>query len=116
MSKILYAAYGSNMHLDQMAKRCPGAILKGKGMIEDYELMFRYYATIEPKKGASVPIAIWELTPQDERNLDRYEGYPTLYRKEMVKVKGRNSPIMAYVMNEDARPYYEPPTDYMALS
>lgn len=106
MSKRLYAAYGSNLNLRQMKYRCPTAKLYGIGVLEDYELQFKghsdsAYATIAPKKGASVPVAVWEIQPSDECSLDRYEGCPSHYFKENVPVQldGKNIDAMAYIMN-----------------
>lgn len=87
-----YIAYGSNLNRGQMALRCPDAKVVGTGEIKDYELLFRgnrngAVATVEPKKGESVPVLIWEISPRDEFNLDRYEGYPRLYGKEMLEVE-----------------------------
>ena len=87
-----YIAYGSNLNRAQMALRCPDAKVVGTGEIKDYELLFRgnrngAVATVEPKKGESVPVLIWEISPRDEFNLDRYEGYPRLYGKEMLEVE-----------------------------
>ncbi|MEE0914354.1 MAG: gamma-glutamylcyclotransferase family protein, partial [Ruminococcus sp.] len=82
MSKKLYIAYGSNLNLSQMKYRCPTAKLYDTGVIENYELQFKgmphcAYATIAPCEGKSVPVALWELQPRDEKLLDRYEGYPS---------------------------------------
>ena len=49
-----YIAYGSNLNLGQMARRCPTARVIGKGEIKDHELLFRggslsAVATVEPK-------------------------------------------------------------------
>ena len=71
--KILYAAYGSNINLEQMAYRCPNSTVAGAAMLKGYELQFRYHATIEPNADAEVPILLWKLEAQDERFLDRYE-------------------------------------------
>ncbi len=102
-----YIAYGSNLNLEQMARRCPTAKVIGRGEIKDYELLFRGYresavATVEPKKGASVPVLIWEIGSEDERNLDIYEGYPRLYGKVDLEVQTEEGceSIMAYTMNE----------------
>lgn len=102
-----YIAYGSNLNLEQMARRCPTARVIGRGEIKDYELLFRGYrnsavATVEPKAGASVPVLIWEIGQVDEWNLDMYEGYPRLYGKENLEVQmaGECESIMAYTMNE----------------
>ena len=45
---------------------------------------------------------IWEISPRDEVNLDRYEGYPRLYGKQMleVEVEGGCEKMMAYIMKD----------------
>ena len=99
--KRLYLAYGSNINLEQMARRCPNSKVIGTAMIPDYELEFRGVATIVPKKGAEVPVLMWEIDQQDEINLNRYEGFPRLYRKEIfeIEVNGKIREGMAYLMN-----------------
>ena len=39
-------------------------------------------------KGRRVPILLWAISPDCEEALDAYEGWPTLYRKETLPVKG----------------------------
>ena len=94
-----YIAYGSNLNRAQMALRCPDAKVVGTGEIKDYELLFR-----GNRNGAvaTVPVLIWEISPRDEFNLDRYEGYPRLYGKEMLEVEldGKREKMMAYTMTE----------------
>lgn len=104
--KRIYLAYGSNMNLEQMALRCPTAKLLGPAVLKGWRLAFRgrdgsAVATIEPDEGGEVPVVLWELYPEDEDALDRYEGYPYLYRKEMVEVifAGRPLEAFAYIMN-----------------
>ena len=101
MKNKIYIAYGSNLNLKQMKYRCPDSRVLGTAMLLDYELEFRGVATIVPKKGASVPILLWEISPQDEKALDCYEGFPNLYRKEEyeTELNGRKITGMAYVMN-----------------
>ena len=103
----IYLAYGSNLNLKQMAYRCPDAKVLGGTALTGYRLLFRGYngsavATVEKHEGGSVPVLLWEITPRDEAALDRYEGYPRLYRKETVKVrlKGKWIEAMVYIMNE----------------
>ena len=81
-----YAAYGSNLNIEQMAYRCPGAKLLGTAWLEDWQLLFKgsktgSYLTIEPKKGCRVPLGIWRVNKADEHQLDIYEGYPDFYQK-----------------------------------
>lgn len=99
--KRLYIAYGSNINLEQMAYRCPNSKIIGTDKLPDYELEFRGVATIVPKEGAGVPVLLWEVDQRDELSLDRYEGFPRMYRKELfeIEVDGRIREGMAYLMN-----------------
>lgn len=114
MKKRYYIAYGSNLNVRQMKIRCPKAKLEGTATLENHILYFRgsltgSYLTIEPKIGASVPVAVWEVTPSDEKALDRYEGYPNFYYKQdytlkvtsMDKTKETTLDCFAYVMRSD---------------
>lgn len=84
MAKKLYAAYGSNINLEQMAYRCPHSTVAGTAMLKGYELQFRHHATIEPNEESEVPVLLWELDSQDEKFLDCYEGEPKYYRKDVA--------------------------------
>ena len=101
MKNKVYIAYGSNLNLKQMKYRCPDSKVLGTAMLRDYELEFRGVATIVPKKGASVPVLLWEISPQDEKSLDCYEGFPHLYRKEEyeTELNGQKITGIAYIMN-----------------
>lgn len=78
-----YIAYGSNMVISQMARRCPDAKLIGTGYIENARLEFFLHATVEctKQKADRVPVAVWEISDADEQNLDFYEGFPHYYTK-----------------------------------
>lgn len=109
-----YIAYGSNMDVEQMEHRCPGAQLVSTGEISGWEYLFKgsltgSYATIERKKGApNIPVYVWEITEYDEERLDRYEGFPRFYYKRNIRVKlhsTQKSAIgMVYIMHEDREP------------
>ena len=114
MQKRYYIAYGSNLNITQMRFRCPNARIIGTSVVPDYELLFKgsktgSYLTIEPKAGASVPVAVWETTADDELSLDRYEGYPTFYYKAEMTLpitgiksgKVRERKVYVYIMHED---------------
>lgn len=118
MKKKLYIAYGSNLNLKQMAQRCPTAKPVGTSMLKNYKLIFNgghggAVASVAPCKGESVPVLVWEITKDDETALDRYEGYPFLYRKETVKVRlnNKHTNAMVYIMNE-GRPFGTPSVYY----
>ncbi len=125
--KRYYIAYGSNLNIRQMRMRCPGARVIGTSEVKDYELLFKgsktgSYLTIEPKAGASVPVAVWEVTERDEMALDHYEGFPDFYYKaEMVlPVKGiktgkvRRRRVSVYIMHEE-RSLGLPSANYVAV-
>jgi hypothetical protein len=108
----LYVAYGSNLNIKQMAHRCPDAYIVGKGIIKDYALKYRgsktgAYLTIIKEKGKHVPVVIWAISDQDEKSLDRYEGFPTFYYKKRMRVfleNGKTTYAMSYVMFDAAKP------------
>ena len=117
--ETLYIAYGSNLNLPQMAVRCPTAKVIGTSEIKDYELLFRgsrisAVATVKPLKGSSVPVLLWKLKERDLQALDYYEGYPHLYRKEILPVElgGKTTSAMVYVMN-DGHPFGAPSDYYL---
>lgn len=119
--KKLYIAYGSNLNLAQMARRCPDAEIAGSAELTGYRLRFcggrtSAVATIEPDDESSVPVLVWSISERDERSLDIYEGYPRLYRKEtlLVNMEGRKRRIraMVYVMNTSGRDYGVPSDGY----
>lgn len=104
--KRLYVAYGSNLNLEQMNYQCPTAKVYGKGRLYGYRLLFKgvpgnAYLTIESYQDGKVPVVIWEIEPEDELALDRYEGYPSFYYKEEMQVELETGEIvtaMVYIM------------------
>jgi hypothetical protein len=105
MKRRFYLAYGSNLNIGQMQQRCETAKPMGKTVLENYRLVFcggkgSAVANIERKSGASVPCALWLIGPKDEASLDRYEGVPHLYKKELVRVSlgKRTLSALVYIM------------------
>ena len=81
---MLYFAYGSNLHHFQMKRRCKDSIFLKKINLKDFRLTFRSKyraADIEPKKNSIVPGGLFEISKSDEKKLDVYEDFPTLYKK-----------------------------------
>lgn len=116
MKNRYYLAYGSNLDMEQMMMRCPGARRRGYGSIENYELLYKgsktgSYLTIEPKAGSHVPVGVFTVTPDDERRLDHYEGFPRFYYKKEIKIKiwdevlekHRKVDAFVYIMHEDRK-------------
>ena len=52
-------------------------------------------ASIVKSPGDHVEVGLWEITMNCEKSLDRFEGFPSLYRKEYLE-QG-----MVYIMNHD---------------
>ena len=103
-----YIAYGSNLSVEQMRHRTPKAKIVGTAVLRGWRLLFKSYATIEPKEGGRVPVLVWEISEADEKNLDRYEGFPVYYYKRELPVlvtpldggAPRELTAMVYIMDE----------------
>ena len=79
---MLYFAYGSNLNHFQMKRRCKDSIFLKKIILKGFRLTFRnMYADIEHKKNSIIQGALFEISKSDEKKLDVYEDYPTMYRK-----------------------------------
>ena len=96
---MLYFAYGSNLNLFQMKRRCKDSIFLKKINLKNFRLTFRSKyraADIEPKKNSIVPGGLFEISKSDEKKLDVYEDYPSLYRKFYFTYYGKK--VMTYTM------------------
>lgn len=109
---MLYAAYGSNMNIRQMAYRCPNSFVVGKGEIKDYKLKFSYHADIVRSVGDSVPVVLWQVPKTDFESLDVYEGVSGGYYERInlpVDINGERKDAIVYVMC--GKHEYELPSD-----
>ena len=96
---MLYFAYGSNLNLFQMKRRCKDSIFLKKINLKDFRLTFRSKyraADIEPKKNSIVPGGLFEISKSDEKKLDVYEDYPILYKKYYFYYYSKK--VMTYTM------------------
>ena len=94
---MIYLAYGANLNKRNMAVRCPKAVALNGTKLHGYKLVFNNVASIVKSEGDHVEVALWNITEQCEKALDRFEGFPNLYRKEMLEVD--NLTVMSYIMN-----------------
>lgn len=104
-----YFAYGSNLHHEQMKRRCPKCRYVKKYVLKNHQLTFRSKygaADIEKKIGKKVYGALYIISKCAERKLDIYEEYPTLYKKFYFDYK-RNK-VMTYTMVKKTK--LTPPT------
>jgi gamma-glutamylcyclotransferase (GGCT)/AIG2-like uncharacterized protein YtfP len=103
----LYFAYGSNLDLEQMRDRCPGAEPLGVARLGGQKLTFAGsslgwgggVATLVPARRRTVPGLVYELTDDDLARLDLYEGHPFVYERRSVRVdlEGRRVRAITYV-------------------
>lgn len=97
-----YFAYGANLDTTAMAERCPRAALLGPAVLPDHRFRIGAagYGTVVPRTGQAVFGVLWDLTPEDEAALDRFEGLADgLYRKVSLVVEPPSGPpveAMAY--------------------
>ena len=96
---MLYFAYGSNLNLFQMKRRCKDSAFIKKYELKGYKLNFRSKyraADIEKSKNSIVPGALFEISKSDEKKLDVYEDFPILYKK--LYFSYYNKTVMTYIM------------------
>ena len=79
---MIYIAYGANLNKSNMKLRCPKAVSIGSSRVDNYKLIFNNVASIIKSPGDHVEVGLWEITMNCEKSLDRFEGFPSLYRKE----------------------------------
>lgn len=84
----LYFAYGSNLWLHQMSKRCPESPFIGTARLDGWKFIInkRGYATIVQSKNDYVWALVYDLTADDEATLDIHEGVPFAYVKKYLDV------------------------------
>lgn len=99
-----------NTNVEEMAQRCPGARVVTTGWLDNYELVFRTHADIQPKAGSRCHGVIWDIGIDDLFALDCLEGYPNYYIRFNVLANTAQGmlPVMVYQMADDR--YIAPPS------
>ena len=106
----LYAAYGTNLDPGRMSERCPHSPLRSTGWLRGWRLTFGgeehgwdgALPTIVEDPIEQVFVAIYDVTPEDESELDRWDSADTgLYRKTRVRVSALSGELVtwAYVLD-----------------
>nr|WP_277815276.1 MULTISPECIES: gamma-glutamylcyclotransferase family protein [Dietzia] len=94
----LYAAYGTNMHPEQMNARAPHSPFAGTGWLEGWRLTFAgedptwegAVATVVEDPESRVFVVLYDVPDEDARALDRWEGTDRIpARKIRVRVERR---------------------------
>lgn len=122
----LYFAYGSNLDLAQMQRRCPDSCLVDVAMLADHRLDFTRYsqhwqggvADVLPDAQHQVWGLLYQLSAVDLDLLDRYESYPTGYNRTQLNVRLRATQAMqtAWVYQVvQKRPFMSPHDRYLGI-
>jgi AIG2 family protein len=96
----LYFAYGANMDVDAMARRCPRSKALGLARLERHRLavMREGWLTAVRDPRSSLHGVLWDLALSDVAALDRYEGlFQGLYAKLTQPVIAERGPKQAIV-------------------
>jgi phage replication-related protein YjqB (UPF0714/DUF867 family) len=94
-----YFAYGSNLDVTQMTRRCPDASDPRPAALADHDWLIneRGVATVEPLDGARVHGVLWQVSDHDLTVLDSAEGVPVRYRRDRMTVETDDGPAEAWV-------------------
>jgi len=85
-----YFAYGSNMIVEDMRRRCPSACFLGVARLRGYRFRIARsgYASLAREPGAMAYGTLWSISAADEQRLDAYEEVATgLYRRTHLAVE-----------------------------
>jgi gamma-glutamylcyclotransferase (GGCT)/AIG2-like uncharacterized protein YtfP len=98
---VYYFAYGMLTDPEIMK----GLQLVGVGELKNFEYEMFAYANVHPNPGHSVYGCVWSIDRQVIAQLDRTEGYPSLYdrRTYPVYVDGNKVVAEVYVMTPQTR-------------
>lgn len=96
-SPIIYFGYGSNLWLHQMTTRCPTSTYLGVARLPNYQWIINdrgYANVVEVTDSNSTSMSpyddvvfglVYSLEAEDEKRLDKNEGVPVAYTKEMLQ-------------------------------
>jgi len=120
---MYYFAYASNLNRKQMQERCPNSQPKFTATLHHYRLIFLGWsrqwrggvASIRPFRGEKVRGAIYEVSEECLKQLDRYEG--SNYRRLNIIVNNEDGePVEAitYIRTQQAEEA-KPSPEYLAI-
>ncbi len=97
-----YLAYGSNMSLKQMKRRCPQHMVVGQGILRGYRWIInsRGYANVIQSADDCVIGVVYEISASDEADLDKKEGVAKgCYHKKTlaISINDAQTPCLVYI-------------------
>ncbi len=112
---IYYFAYGMLTDPELM----PGAEFIGRAELHNFSFEMFAYANVHPDTNGRVYGSLWAIDRQLLSQLDRTEGYPTLYDRKTVPVMcgGERYEAEVYTMTPATRKYMhgeQPSQSYIA--
>lgn len=104
-----------------MSERCPHSPLRGTGWLDGWRLTFAgedhgwdgALATVVEDPESQVFVALYEVSPEDERHLDEWET--SLYRKILVRVHTLETEELAWLYVLDAYEGGLPSASYVGI-
>ena len=112
---IYYFAYGSNLHHQQMKRRCPKCKFIKKLVLNNFQLTFRNkggWADIEKRVNKKVHGGLYAISKYAESRLDKYEDFPIVYKKMYFKYNKKK--VMTYTMVRKTK-FNQPTTRYLNI-
>jgi gamma-glutamylcyclotransferase (GGCT)/AIG2-like uncharacterized protein YtfP len=92
---IKYFAYGSNMDMTRLSNRGVNPETRHKGTLKNWKLKFNKkasagdwsFANIEQSEGDIVEGLVFTIKESDLKLLDKFEGAPKHYRREILEIE-----------------------------
>ncbi|MBF0331430.1 MAG: gamma-glutamylcyclotransferase [Candidatus Omnitrophica bacterium] len=120
---MFYFTYGHNMNHDQMRSICPGAKFLRPVALIGHAFFFDGYSTrwdgaaanIDNSMDDEVWGGLFEITPDDLKNIDFDEGHPRYCKRKVVKVGDADAKarVEAWVYHREAQPMGMPGRLYL---
>ena len=124
-----YFAYGSNLDISQMKRRCPESRLISKGSLSDHSLTFNRFssgwgggvADVIQDQDSEVWGLVFEISDSDLERLDRYEGYhkdqTSMYERWKAVIdtpNGQISDVWVYTVVKKQN-FVQPTLEYLQI-
>src|SRR6266508_4073702 len=98
-TRMRHLVYGSNMDLERLSSRIERKLAPSErkhAFLRGHDLQFNKQSPDNPRKGYANVVSnasqiveglVVDLTPEEQKKLDRFEGYPEHYDRVIVKVE-----------------------------
>jgi len=104
---VFYFAYGSNMSEKRIIDRGLNPISKDVGVLENYKFIINKksyknlnlgFANIVPSEYDYVEGIVYKILDTDIKKLDKFEGFPKHYTKEILNIKLSNNTFVEAIV------------------